>query len=83
MSKKTEEISRTGGEKSCPPPEAYDILNDKKLLDDINNAFIKKLKTDRNYYIYDVNTNEICSVEKIIWDLLPDIDTGYKAEKKG
>jgi len=50
----------------------YNPLNDSKLLEDINNAFIKKFKTDNNFYIYDVNTNEFIKVDKVIWNIFPD-----------
>ena len=56
----------------------YNPLNDTKLLDDINNAFIKKFKTDKFHYIYDVNTNEIVKVDKVIWNLFPDEISGKK-----
>lgn len=58
----------------------YNPLNDAKLLDDINNAFIKKFKTDKNYYIYDVNTNEIVKVDEVIWNLFPDSEKCYIAD---
>ncbi|GBE27604.1 hypothetical protein BMS3Bbin03_01532 [bacterium BMS3Bbin03] len=32
--------------------------------------FIFKFKTENNFYIYDINTNDIISVEKIIWDIV-------------
>jgi len=32
--------------------------------------FIKKIKTEKNYYIYDVNTNNILRVNKIVWELI-------------
>lgn len=34
--------------------------------------FIKKFKTDCNYYIYDVNTNEILKVDDIIYNIIPE-----------
>ncbi|MCP2620190.1 radical SAM protein [Candidatus Aminicenantes bacterium AC-334-K16] len=32
--------------------------------------FIKKIKTKKNYYIYDVSTNNILRVDKIVWELI-------------
>lgn len=32
--------------------------------------FIKKIKTERNYYIYDVNTNNILKVDKVVWEVV-------------
>jgi len=60
--------------------DSYNPLNDTKLLDNINNAFIKKLKTDKFHYIYDVNTNEIVKVDEVIWNLFPDSEESYKAD---
>ena len=36
--------------------------------------FIKRLKIDGNFYIYDININQIVRVDKIIYDILPFID---------
>lgn len=37
------------------------------------NPFIKKFRTQRNYYIYDVNTNNILKVDKIVWKVIDSI----------
>lgn len=34
--------------------------------------FIKKFKTEKNYYIYDVNTNEILNVDEITYEIIDD-----------
>jgi uncharacterized protein len=42
--------------------------------------FIKKIKTDHNCYLYDVNTNEIVRVGKIIYDVIDDFGRFSKQE---
>lgn len=45
-----------------------------------NRPFIKKFKTDKNYYIYDVNTNNILRVDKIVWDLVDFVQEFFRDE---
>ncbi len=33
-------------------------------------AFIKKIKTDKNFYIYDINTNNILQVDELTFNIL-------------
>lgn len=44
-----------------------------KINTAIEEPFIKKFKTKKNFYIYDVNTNEILKVDEIIYDIFDDI----------
>lgn len=38
-----------------------------------NNPFIKKFKTKANFYIYDVNTNEMLKVDEVVYSIIDDI----------
>ena len=37
---------------------------------EMNSLFVKKIKTARHYYIYDVNSNDIIKVNRTIWDMI-------------
>lgn len=42
----------------------------------LRKPFIKKIKTGKNYYIYDVNSNELIRVNRVIYDIIDHIGAG-------
>ena len=42
--------------------------------------FIKKFKTDNNYYVYDINTNRIVLVNEVMYEIIPLLNKLHKKE---
>jgi len=40
------------------------------MLSNLKKPFIKRFKTERGLYVYDVNTNDILKVDQIVYDIL-------------
>lgn len=54
------------------------MINEIKMCNDT--PFIKRFKTDKNYYIYDFNTNRILLVNDVMYEIIPNLNTSTKSE---
>ncbi len=57
-----------------------------KKIPDLRRPFVKKFKTKRYNYIYDVNSNEIIKANQVIYDIIEETgnnDVGFIVKKIG